>query len=184
MKPIAYIIMIFACLSVSAQGNEDRARKLLSQVMELDGQYLLAFHEDNTLGTVVTVEFVHNVDTLINGIISQGLKTDSIVTYVKLRDVESPIRELHNFKVYGYSEESNILIIGRWEIDSMCSTKVESIYTYNPYRQVFIEQGTFEGGVHGIQVKGNSMYVRLDVKNHDGTGSRLLYVPFAIKTAN
>ena len=176
--------MIFACLSVSAQGNEDRARKLLSQVMELDEQYLIAFHEDNTLGTVVTVEFVHNGDTLINGIISQGLKTDSIVTYVKLRDVTTPIRELHNFKAYGYSEERSILIVGRWDIDYSCNSKVESIYSYDPNTQVFIEQGTFEGGVYGLQVKGNSMYVGLDVKNHDGTGSQLLYVPFAIKMAN
>jgi hypothetical protein len=88
---------------------------------------------------VASVEFIHDIDTIIDGVIYHDQKTDSLDTYVVLADTLVLVKELHNFRPYGYSQEKDILIVGKW--DNACSydTGIESIYSYNVNTHTFKE---------------------------------------------
>lgn len=150
-------------------------------MQEIGVQRTLAFYDDTPLGVLAAVEFIHVKDTVIDRFIYQVQKTDSLDTYVMLRDTLVLVEELHNFRVYGYSKEKDILMIGKWDSESAYETGIEAIYSFDLNTRTFKEQGSFMGGVYGLQVNQDRMYVRLNVKSRSGVGSQLLYVPFAIK---
>jgi hypothetical protein len=129
---------------------------------------LILFTSESSIGTFLSIQTFRNHET------------DSYLTFHVSPNGLRLVPVLTNYRVFAYSKERDLLIVGFWDKDSPTDSGIETIYTYFLNSKTFVKQGTYAGGVYGLQSRGDTIFVRLNVKHRDGVGSELLYVPFPI----
>lgn len=180
MKWIFGFFGVLITILSTAQSSTKREQQLLSK-MQLDvNWHEVAFYSETEFGKFITVRKIEPIDAIVNDEPYLDCISRTFDTYLQIDEDIFPIKSLRGYRAFDYSVDKKVLVVGKYDVHSLTDSGIEELYKFDPNTEQLTKLGTYAGGIYGVQVKHEKMFLLLYAKNVGGIGSYLLYVPFQI----
>lgn len=164
----------------AAQSNTEKEQILLSKLKLDISHHEIVFYRETTLGNFFTIKRYEPIYAVLNDQPFTDCVSRTYDTYLQVGETIFQIESLKGYRAFDFSSEQGVLIVGRYDQNSLTDSGIEELFKFDPSTKMLTSLGMYSGGVYGVEIKREKMFLLLNVKNVEGIGSRLQYIPFPI----
>lgn len=180
MLKLTFLFLLTVTTTGFTQVTVTKADSLLYASGYRKSNYIITSIAETKVGAFISIQTFNEIESVTDGQTVSGVTTDQYLTFMATKEGLTPVPFLDGYRGFGYSPSKEVLIVGMWDKESMTDSEIETVFSYSINEGLLKKQGTYHGGVYGLYVKGDSMFVKLNVRNKRA-GSRQLFIPFNIE---
>lgn len=165
----------------AAQSNTKKEQLLLSNLQLDVNRHEVVFYRETEFGKFITIRKIEPIDAIVNEEPYLDCISRTFDTYLQIDEVIFPIESLKGYRTFDYSDDKKLLIVGRYDVHSPTDSGIEELYKFDPNTKLLTKIGTYAGGIYEAEIRNSKMFVLTNVKDVEGIGNTLLFVPFPIE---